>query len=162
MGTKKAVLTRKRRSARVRVPARLLTVPGGSVLSPFLSRSLEMVQQEQIDKTSTSIVYRQFAQAAVAAHGPLVGKTIRDCRFRTRYNAAVVAVHRQDMRVPLRVPDIVLQANDVLLLSCDPKWCVLNCRSSLVLRHGAVRGGLVRCLRVYCLALPALLTPSPV
>lgn len=91
----------------------------------FLNRfiGLELVQQEQVDKTSTSILYRQFAQAAVASNGPLVGKSVRDCKIRTRYNAAVVAVHRQDARIPLKVADIVLQANDILLLSCDPKWC---------------------------------------
>ena len=79
----------------------------------FLNKfiGLELVQQEQVDKTSTSILYRQFAQAAVAANGALIGKTVRDLKFRTRYNAAVVAVHRQDVRVPLKVADIVLQVD---------------------------------------------------
>lgn len=48
-------------------------------------------------------------QAGVAYRSPLIGKTVRELHFRTRYNAAVVAVHRDDARIPLRIQDIVLQ-----------------------------------------------------
>ncbi|KXZ47579.1 hypothetical protein GPECTOR_34g738 [Gonium pectorale] len=90
----------------------------------FLAKfpGLELVQQEQVDKTSTSILYRHLVQAAVSHKGPLVGQTVRDIRFRAVYNAAVVAVHREGARVPLRVQDIVLQGGDVLLLSCHTRW----------------------------------------
>ncbi|GIL57892.1 hypothetical protein Vafri_13129 [Volvox africanus] len=90
----------------------------------FLSKfpGLELVQQEQVDKTSTSILYRHLVQAAVSHKGALVGHTVRDLRFRTVYNAAVVAVHREGVRVPLKVQDIVLQGGDVLLLSCSTRW----------------------------------------
>ncbi|KXZ47562.1 hypothetical protein GPECTOR_34g721 [Gonium pectorale] len=90
----------------------------------FLAKfpGLELVQQEQVDKTSTSILYRHLVQAAVSHKGPLVGQTVRDIRFRAVYNAAVVAVHREGTRIPLRVQDIVLQGGDVLLISCHTKW----------------------------------------
>ncbi|EFJ39566.1 hypothetical protein VOLCADRAFT_70819, partial [Volvox carteri f. nagariensis] len=90
----------------------------------FLSKfpGLELVQQEQVDKTGTSILYRHLVQAAVSHKGPLVGNTVRDMRFRSAYNAAVVAVHRYGVRVPLKVQDIVLQGGDVLLLSCSTRW----------------------------------------
>ncbi|PNH03965.1 putative sodium/sulfate cotransporter 3 [Tetrabaena socialis] len=90
----------------------------------FLSKfpGLSLVQQEQVDKTGTSILFRHLVQAAVSHKGALVGKTVRDVRFRTIYNAAVVAVHREGMRVPLKVQDIVLQGGDVLLISCHDKW----------------------------------------
>ncbi|KXZ43506.1 hypothetical protein GPECTOR_88g449 [Gonium pectorale] len=90
----------------------------------FLSKfpGLQLVQQNQVDKTSTSILYRHLVQAAVSHKGPLVGQTVRDVRFRTLYNAAVVAVHREGVRVSLKVQDIVLQGGDVLLLSAHVKW----------------------------------------
>ncbi|KAG2451461.1 hypothetical protein HYH02_004059 [Chlamydomonas schloesseri] len=90
----------------------------------FLSKfpGLEMVQQEQVDKTGTSVLYRHLVQAAVSHKGPLVGKTVRDVRFRTLYNAAIVAVHRENVRIPLKVQDIVLQGGDVLLISCHTNW----------------------------------------
>ncbi|PNH12358.1 putative sodium/sulfate cotransporter 3, partial [Tetrabaena socialis] len=90
----------------------------------FLSKfpGLALVQQEQVDKTGTSILFRHLVQAAVSHKGALVGRTVRDIRFRTIYSAAVVAVHREGIRVPLKVQDIVLQGGDVLLLSCHDKW----------------------------------------
>ncbi len=90
----------------------------------FLSKfpGLQLVQQEQVDKTGTSVLYRHLVQAAVSHKGPLVGQTVRDYRFRSVYNAAVVAVHREGVRVPLKVQDIVLQGGDVLLISCSTSW----------------------------------------
>ncbi|KXZ43508.1 hypothetical protein GPECTOR_88g451 [Gonium pectorale] len=90
----------------------------------FLSKfpGLQLVQQNQVDKTTTSVLYRHLVQAAVSHKGPLVGQTVRDVRFRTLYNAAVVAVHREGARVSLKVQDIVLQGGDVLLLSAHVKW----------------------------------------
>jgi Trk K+ transport system NAD-binding subunit len=36
-----------------------------------------------------------------------VGKSIRDIKFRSRYNAVVLAVHREGVRVHARVGDVV-------------------------------------------------------
>ncbi|RLA17768.1 MAG: SLC13 family permease, partial [Gammaproteobacteria bacterium] len=47
---------------------------------------------------------------------PLVRKTIRDGRFRTHYNAAVVAVARGGAHLQQKVGDIVLEAGDTLLI----------------------------------------------
>ena len=62
----------------------------------FLSKfpGLDLVQQEQVDKTGTSVLYRHLVQAAVSHKGPICGQTVRDVRFRSVYNAAIVAVHR--------------------------------------------------------------------
>ena len=55
-------------------------------------------------------------QAVIAAHSSLVGQTVRQSRFRTIYDAAILAVHRQGVRVTeTKVGDIRLQAGDVLL-----------------------------------------------
>jgi hypothetical protein len=62
----------------------------------FLSKfpGLELVQQEQVNKVNGSILYKHLVQAAVASKGPLDGQTVREVRFRTKYNAAIVAVNR--------------------------------------------------------------------
>jgi di/tricarboxylate transporter len=46
----------------------------------------------------------------------LVGKSIREGRFRSEYNAAVIAVARSGKRLTARIGDIVLQPGDTLLL----------------------------------------------
>ncbi len=65
---------------------------------------------------------RRWVEAVVSAQSPLAGKSVRQTKFRTRYNAAIIAVHRQGMRIPNKVGDITLEAGDVLLLESHPTW----------------------------------------
>ena len=65
---------------------------------------------------------RRLIQAVVAKTGPLVGKSIREMKFRTRYNAVVLAVHREGARVHARIGDVVLHPGDVLLLDAGPDF----------------------------------------
>jgi di/tricarboxylate transporter len=64
----------------------------------------------------TAHVERRLVQAVVGSNSPLVGRTIRDVRFREQFNAAVVAVARQGERVRSKPGDIVLKGSDILLL----------------------------------------------
>jgi len=59
---------------------------------------------------------RHLLEAVVSHSCPLVGKSIREGRFRTNYNAAVIAVARHGERIDKRIGDIVLQPGDTLLL----------------------------------------------
>lgn len=59
---------------------------------------------------------RMLCEAVVSATSPLIGNTIRDADLRARYNAAVVAVHRNGERLTNKLGDIVLQQGDTLLL----------------------------------------------
>jgi len=63
---------------------------------------------------------RGWVEAVVANQSALVGRTVRDARFRTEYDAAILAVHREGERVPAKVGDIVLQPGDLLLLEAEP------------------------------------------
>jgi di/tricarboxylate transporter len=70
---------------------------------------------DQVDKITASRD-RRLVEAVVGAHSSLVGQTVRQSRFRTIYDAAILAVHRQGVRVTEKVGDIRLQAGDVLLI----------------------------------------------
>ncbi|MEM8609678.1 MAG: SLC13 family permease [Myxococcota bacterium] len=71
---------------------------------------------DQVDKI-TARRDRSLVEAVVGAHSALIGQTIRESRFRTIYDAAILAVHRQGVRVTeTKVGDIRLQAGDVLLI----------------------------------------------
>jgi len=69
-------------------------------------------------------------EVVVAASSSLVGRSIRDCGIRTRYNAVVVAVHRRGHRLSGKIGRIVLQTGDTLLLETDKDF---------VTRHGESR-----------------------
>lgn len=63
---------------------------------------------------------RRLAEAVVSHTSPLVNRSVRDANFRTIYDAAVIAVHRNAERVGGKIGDIVLRAGDTLLLQCSP------------------------------------------
>ena len=63
---------------------------------------------------------RGLVEAVISASSPLVDQSIRDANFRTVYDAAVIAVHRNGERVPGKIGEIVLQAGDTLLLQGAP------------------------------------------
>lgn len=65
---------------------------------------------------------RTLIEAVVSDRCPLVGKTIRDGRFRTQYNAAVIAVARSGERLQQKIGDIVITAGDTLLLEARPAF----------------------------------------
>lgn len=59
---------------------------------------------------------RCLIEAVISRVSPVTGRTIREARFRNRYNAAVIAVSRNGQRIPQKIGDIVLRAGDTLLL----------------------------------------------
>jgi len=63
---------------------------------------------------------RRLMEAVVSSSSPLVGRSIRDAAFRTTYDAAVVAVHRNGDRVSGKIGEIVLRPGDTLLLQTAP------------------------------------------
>ncbi|MFI4897139.1 MAG: SLC13 family permease, partial [Phycisphaerales bacterium JB059] len=56
-------------------------------------------------------------EAVVSHNSPLVRRTVRESQFRTKYNAAIIAVHRGGVRIKKKIGDIVLVPGDTLLLS---------------------------------------------
>ncbi len=65
---------------------------------------------------------RRYCEAVVSSSSAVVERTIRDANFRARYNAAVIAVHRNGERLKGRVGDIVLRPGDTLLLQTGPNF----------------------------------------
>lgn len=65
---------------------------------------------------------RHLSEAVISKSSPLVGRTIRGARFRRRYNAAVVAVHRNGTRLACKVGDVVMEPGDTLLLQTGPDF----------------------------------------
>jgi len=61
-------------------------------------------------------VRRELTEAVLSRTSPLIGLTVRDSNFRKRYNAAVVAVHRNGERLTNKVGNVRLEPGDTLLL----------------------------------------------
>jgi len=63
---------------------------------------------------------KRLAEAVISQSSPLINLSIRAASFRTVYDAAVIAVHRNGERVPGKIGEIVLRAGDTLLLQTAP------------------------------------------
>ena len=70
----------------------------------------------QVEKLAAQDGDRALVEAVVSHNSPLVGRTVRATRFRTAYNAAIIAVHRNGEQVRAKVGDIELRPGDTLLL----------------------------------------------
>ncbi|MEN8144855.1 MAG: SLC13 family permease [Gemmatimonadota bacterium] len=84
-------------------------------------RKLRGLAPEADESENESLAPSQSAgwslnEAVVSPGSELVGSTIREASFRSRYNAAIVAVHRRGSQLTGRIGDIVLRPGDTLLL----------------------------------------------
>ncbi|MBK1725072.1 SLC13 family permease [Thiocystis violacea] len=75
---------------------------------------------DQVFKLEVPRPERCLMEAVVSDSCPLLGKSIREGRFRSHYNAAVIAVGRNGERIERKIGDIVLKPGDTLLIEADP------------------------------------------
>lgn len=100
----------------------------------------------QVEKVRTETNDRTLVEAVVSRNSPLVGRSVKESRFRTTYNAAIIAVHRNGEQIRAKVGDIRLEAGDTLLLethkgfvdgyrNSDDFYLVSNVPGSAPVRH---------------------------
>jgi len=73
---------------------------------------LALPQNELTDFADQSAII----EAMIPPGSNLAGSKVRDSQFRQRFDAAIVAVHRQGQRMEGKIGDLILQAGDLLLL----------------------------------------------
>ncbi|HXG45263.1 MAG TPA: SLC13 family permease, partial [Gemmatimonadales bacterium] len=63
-----------------------------------------------------------FFEAVIGATSPLLGKTLKQAQFRSRYQAAVLAIHRAGHRLNAKLGEVELKVGDTLLVLADPAF----------------------------------------
>ena len=58
----------------------------------------------------------ELVEAVVSHHSTLLDKSIKQARFRSKFDAGVLAVHRNNERIKSKVGEIILKPGDTLLL----------------------------------------------
>jgi di/tricarboxylate transporter len=81
-----------------------------------------MPATNQLWKIDEPRANRSLVEVVVSNSNPIVGQTIREGRFRSRYQAVVIAAARNGQRIDKKLGDIVLQAGDTLLLEARPQF----------------------------------------
>ena len=95
---------------------------------------------DQVFKLNTPRPDRALVEAVVSPSSPMVRHTIREGRFRSRYDAVVVAVARGGRRITGRIGDIELHAGDTLLIEARPNFVERRRNSRDFLLVSAVAG----------------------
>ena len=86
-------------------------------------RGLVPVSDEDPEQAGGLSNYRhRLVEAVVSSSSPLVGRSLRESDFRATYEAAVIAVHRNAVRLPGKLGEIVLLPGDTLLMQCSPDF----------------------------------------
>ncbi len=80
----------------------------------------------QVFKLDSPRSERCLIEAVVSSTCPVVHRTIREAKFRTRYNAAVIAVSRNGERLRGKIGDITLVPGDTLLLEAHATFADLQ------------------------------------
>jgi di/tricarboxylate transporter len=71
---------------------------------------------DEIDRVKGEKRAHHHVEAVISASSPLIGRSVKASRFRTTYNAAIIAIHRNGHRLPGKIGSIELQPGDTLLL----------------------------------------------
>lgn len=66
--------------------------------------------------------HRRLVELVISASSILVGKTAKESQFRSRFSAAIIAVHRQGEHVKERIADIKLRPGDTLLVETGSEF----------------------------------------
>lgn len=80
-----------------------------------------MPAPDQLFKVNNPRSHRCLIEAVVG-RGRLAGLTVREAKFRTNYNAVIIAVSRDGERIKKKVGDIRLQSGDTLLIEGHPSF----------------------------------------
>jgi len=77
---------------------------------------------EATDQASEEQRRRRLCEAVVSRSSPLIGQSVREAQFRSHYNAAIVAIHRNGERLTTKIGDVKLESGDTLLMQTGPNF----------------------------------------
>lgn len=82
----------------------------------------QLIKDTEFDLRNIDSDKHRTFEAVISNNSPLVGETVRDSGFRTKYNAVILAIHRNGHRINSKVGDIEFQANDTLFLLANKEY----------------------------------------
>jgi di/tricarboxylate transporter len=105
-------------------PTDRIRLGDGLVFTGLVNSILQLQKIDQLIPLDEPRLYHDLRQsgqgriieAVVSRASPMLGRTIKEGNFRARYNAVVLAVHRNGMRISAKIGDIVLKPGDTLLI----------------------------------------------
>ncbi|MBA2762488.1 MAG: SLC13 family permease [Segetibacter sp.] len=102
-----------------------------------IAQLVKEVRGLALANTTTLNKYRhhQCVEAVIPVNSNLIGKKVRESNFRQRYNASIVALHREGKRIAGPVGETILSAGDLVLLLGGEKMNTHQSDLFLLKRH---------------------------
>lgn len=101
----------------------------------------------------------EIVETVIPRNSRLIGKTLKQVEFREKYDAAVVAIHRNGERLTGKIGEIQLETGDLLLLTTGKRFLRKNARDKnmyIVSSLSKIDGTLSRKKRWFLFAFTAL------
>jgi di/tricarboxylate transporter len=95
-----------------------------------LQRIRGLVPAGDEDEPARGEHQHRLIEAVISRSSPMIGKTIKEVAFRSIYDAAVIAVHRNGERVPGKLGKIQLRAGDTLVFQAAENFAALHRNSA--------------------------------
>ncbi len=80
---------------------------------------LDIVKDPHFDLKNYDSDEKKTYEVVISQSSPLVGKTVRGSNFRAHYDAVIIAIHRNGIRIDKKIGDIKLEVGDTLLILSD-------------------------------------------
>ncbi|WP_163537415.1 SLC13 family permease [Gracilibacillus sp. YIM 98692] len=93
-------------------------------------KGLELETGTHLELDDLNNGHVQLIEAVVSHQSSLLTKSIKQSQFRSRFDAGVLAVHRNNERIKSKIGDIVLKPGDILLLLAGSDFVRKNQQSS--------------------------------
>ncbi|MBN2012834.1 anion permease [candidate division KSB1 bacterium] len=77
---------------------------------------LRLLKESAFDLKNYDADLVRAYEAVISPSSPLKGMNVRESNFRSRYNAVIIAIHRNGERIKKKIGDIVLREGDTLLM----------------------------------------------
>jgi len=77
---------------------------------------LELIEKGGFDVRNLDSDTHTTFEAVLSNSSPLIGQTVKECNFRTKYEAVILGIHRNGYRIMKKVGEIELQPNDTLFI----------------------------------------------
>ncbi len=90
------------------LPATIIELQKTSGLSIIKDSKFDLKNYDSDDLKTFEVV--------ISPSSPLEGMNVRESNFRSRYNAVIIAIHRNGERIQKKIGDIVLRTGDTLLI----------------------------------------------
>ena len=74
----------------------------------------------------TRVRHANVNEVVVSQNSSLINKSVRDTDFRGKYDAAIIAVHRNGEKIEGKLGNVVLKSGDVSAAFCRREFCKPN------------------------------------